>query len=82
MSFSIKARVTAVEPATDGSQVKVAFNANYTDPVTGERVNEEWAKYTPAFSQEMWVKPEVIDRDSIEVGQCWTFVATKDQNGD
>lgn len=79
MAFTVKAIVNAVEPSTDGEQVKVSYGAHYTDPKTGERVNEEWAKYTPGFSNEMWVKPEVIERDGIEVGQGWTLTYAKDE---
>lgn len=76
MAFTVKARVSGIE--TQGDQVKVSFTANYTDPETGARVNEEWAKYTPGFQNEMWVKPEVIERDGIAVGQAYTLTYERD----
>lgn len=76
MAFTVKARVNSVEP--EGDQVKVVFTANYTDLKTGERVNEEWAKYTPGFEHKMWVRPEVIERDGIETGQAYTITYEKD----
>lgn len=42
----------------DADQDRVTFAANYTDP-DGERVNTEWAKYTPCFSIDMVVLKSV-----------------------
>lgn len=78
VAFTVKAWVNSVERSADGSQVKVSLRANYTDPKTGERVNQEWAKYTPSFSNEFWVTPEVVERDGIEAGQGWTLTYEKD----
>lgn len=77
MPFTVKARVANVE--AQGDQVKVSFIANYTDPVTGERINEEWAKATPNFSNGLYVKPEIVERDGLAVGQGWTLTYVKDE---
>jgi hypothetical protein len=77
MAFTVKATVASVEKQTDG-QSKVVFSANYTDPATGERVNTEWAKYTPGFSCNMWVLDEVVERDGLAAGQAYTLTFTKE----
>lgn len=77
MAFTVKATVQLVEKQPDG-QSKVRFSANYTDPATGARQNEEWAKYTPGFTCEMWVLDEVVTRDDLAAGQGYTLTFAKD----
>lgn len=77
MAFTVKTTVRSVEEQADG-QSKVSFWAHYTDPATGERVNQEWAKYTPAFNCEMWVLNEVVERDGLAVGEPYTLTFAKD----
>lgn len=76
MAFTVKATVNSVE--RQGDQVKIRFGANYTDPETGARQNEEWAAATPAFTCEMWVIPEVAKRDDLKIGDQYTLTFAKD----
>ena len=72
-SVTVKARVMSVQPATDGQRT-IGFIANYTDQ-NGARVNQEWAKYTPAYSQTMTVLDGVMDE--FAVGDEVDIVITK-----
>jgi len=78
MAFTAKTRVEVAD-AGDG-QAKLTFTANYTDPDTGERVNQEWAKYTPGFSLSMWVLNEVVEANKIESGQPYTLTLAADED--
>jgi hypothetical protein len=77
MSFTVKARVSNIEQLNNGQQ-KVSFSANYTDPTTGERVNQDWAQATPAFQNDIWVLDAVVDSQELEVNQAYTLTYTKD----
>lgn len=52
----------------DDTQDRVTFQANYTD-AEGNRVNQEWAKYTPAFNLDMCVLKSV----PFEVYKAYTL---------
>lgn len=71
MATTAKVKCTARIP--EGEQEKVVFTANYTD-AEGNRVNQEWAKYTPGFALTMWVLPEV----PFEVGKNYTLTFEED----
>lgn len=77
MSFTAKTRVQVED--YDDTQKKLTFTANYSDPATGERVNQEWAKYTPAFNLTMYVLNEVVETNGIESGQAYTLLFSQDE---
>lgn len=57
-TVSVKAKISSKLVQADG-QVSLSIMANYTDD-EGNRVNEEWAKYTPVFHTSMTVKDEDV----------------------
>lgn len=78
MSFTVKAKVSTVERQADG-QSMVVFSANYVD-ADGNRVNEDWAKATPGFTNTMYVLDDVVTRDGLEPGQAFTLTYAKDED--
>lgn len=76
MGFTAKVRVSNIEKLDNGQQ-KVSFSANYTDR-DGNRVNDDWAQYTPAFNNDIWVVDSVVDANGIKVGDQYTLLYTKD----
>lgn len=52
----------------DDTQDRVTFGANYSD-ADGNKVNAEWAKYTPLFSLDMTVLKSV----PFEAGKNYTL---------
>lgn len=76
MAFTAKVRIANTESAADG-QTKLNFTANYTDS-EGNRVNQDWAKYTPGFNLTMWVLDEVVEANGIEAGQNYTLTFSKE----
>ena len=74
-TVSAKAKVSNKVVLDDG-QVNLSFTANYTDD-EGNRVNEEWAKYTPAFSLSMTVKDTDVMAD-FEWGDPVTVLIQKE----
>lgn len=68
-TMTAKVKVRKVQPLGDG-QTSLGFYAHYTDD-EGNRVNEEWAKYTPALSLDMTVLDSVAE--GIELGQACTL---------
>lgn len=77
MAFTAKVFVSAVELSGLG-QKKITFSALYTDPDTGERVNQEWAQATPAFTCTMHVVNDVVSRNTIHTGQRYTLTFDQD----
>lgn len=77
MAFTVKAVVSTVQLASPG-QKQITFSALYTDPDTGERVNQEWAQATPAFTCVMHVVDDVVSRNTIHVGQRYTLTFDQD----
>lgn len=75
MAFTVKAKITNLEP--QGNQTKVTFSANYTDD-EGNRVNQDWAEATPGFSNTIWIVNEVVERQGLEVGQPFELLYTKE----
>lgn len=71
MAFTVKARVSSVERGPD--QTRITFSAHYTDPVTGERVNDDWAQATPAFNTDMTILNDVADQQGVEVNKNYTL---------
>ena len=73
MSPPITAKVKCVyaEPAND--QVALRFEDDYAD---GR--NAEWAKYTPALSLSMSVRPEVAE--PFTVGAAYTLTFTPEES--
>lgn len=76
MAFTVKARVASLTEY--GNQTKITFAANYTDPTTGERVNQEWAEATPAFGNDIWIVNQLVKDQGIAVGQAYTLTYAKD----
>lgn len=66
MATTAKIVCTGKTPAVDGEQVQLNFQPDYED---GR--NKEWARYTPALSLVMSVKPEVAEQ--FEQGQRFTL---------
>lgn len=79
VAFTAKIKVTNVQADSVGDQKQVSFTANYTD-ASGERVNQEWAKYTPGFSLQMWLTNEFLDaHPELAAGQDFTLTFEKDE---
>jgi len=76
MGFTVKAKVTNIEAYNNGEQ-RVDFMANYVNAI-GERVNQDWAQATPGFSNTLFVKDEVVERQQIQMGDEYTLTYTKD----
>jgi hypothetical protein len=79
MSFTAKVRISIIEKYGNGQQ-RVSFTANYTDPKTGERVNQDWAQATPAFSNDIFIIDDVVESQGLKVGQCFTLTYDKDSD--
>jgi len=77
MAFTVKARVSEME--RQGNQTRVRFSAHYNDPVTGERVNDEWAEFTPAFNNDIWVLNEVAENQGLEVNQNFLLTYQREE---
>lgn len=77
--FTAKIKLTSLEP-TGGGEQKALFTANYTD-AQGNRVNQEWARYTPGFSLSMWLTDEFVQRAALEPGQDYTVTFVLDGEG-
>lgn len=77
-AFTAKTTVVEVQKPDHNDHTKVRFNANYTNR-SGERVNQEWAKYTPAFTLEMWLSDEFMAAHSeLTAGADYTLTFTLD----
>lgn len=75
MAFTVKAKITGLEP--QGNQTKVTFSANYTDD-NGNRVNIEWAEATPGFSNTIWILNDIAERQALAVGDNFELLYTKE----
>lgn len=73
MSSQITAKVKCTHAEQVSDQVALRFEPDYAD---GR--NAEWAKYTPALSLSMNVKPEVAD-GVFEVGRSYTLTFTPEE---
>lgn len=67
-----KVKLYRVDPVGDG-QTHLKFHAPYTDDA-GNRINQEWAKYTPALNIEMTVIDSVAE--GLMVGQAYELTFT------
>lgn len=76
MALTVKARVSNME--RQGNQTRINFSAHYNDPVTGERVNQEWAEATPGFNTDMWVLNEVAEREGVQVNDNYLLTLEKE----
>lgn len=77
-AFTAKTTVTDVQSGQFNDQAKVRFTANYTNRA-GERVNQEWARYTPAFNLEMWLSDEFMAaHPELTAGADYTLTFTLD----
>lgn len=79
MSVTAKVRVNSVTPCESGTadarvvdQVAVTIGTHYREG--DNEINQEWAKYTPALSLTMTVKPEVAE--AFPVGQAFLLTFT------
>lgn len=75
MAFTVKAKITGLEP--QGNQTKITLSANYTDD-EGNRVNQDWAEATPGFSNTIWVLNSIVESQSLEVGQPFDILYRKE----
>ncbi len=67
------AKVRCTSSNTSNEQVNYGFAPDYVS-AEGKAVNAEWAKYTPALSLSITVKPEVV----FEVGRSYTLTFEPD----
>jgi hypothetical protein len=70
MAFTAKMAIWDMADAGD-NQTRLRFNAPYNDK-DGNRINEEWAKYTPALNLDMTVMNEVVEAQALEIGDSFT----------
>jgi len=66
MTSTARVRVSNVQDAGDGQKV-VSFFAPYSDG-DGNRINEDWAKYTPALSMSVTLTDEAAGRPEFQMG--------------
>lgn len=77
-AFTAKTTVVEVQKPDYNDHTKVRFTANYTNRA-GERVNQEWAKYTPGFGLEMWLSDEFMAaHPELAAGADYTLTFTLD----
>lgn len=62
------AKVKCTGSTNHNEQVSYTFGADYVSD-DGKAINAEWARYTPALSLQITVKPEV----EFEVGASYTL---------
>lgn len=80
-AFTAKTTVSNVQSGQD-DQSKVRFTANYTNRA-GERVNQEWARYTPGFTLEMWLTDEFMAaHPELAAGADYTLTFTLDKQAE
>lgn len=77
-SFTAKVKAVKVQPVGDG-QTSLTFTAHYSDD-QGNRVNEEWAMYTPNAQFSMTVLDSVAE--GITEGLAYTVTFTPEAGSD
>lgn len=77
MAFTAKVTVSGVEPNSLNDQSLVSFRADYERE--GERVNQDWAKYTPGATIQLWLTAEFMQaHPELVPGKPYTLTFTED----
>jgi hypothetical protein len=72
MDITAKVKLNRKGPVS-AEQVELEFNANYADD-NGNRVNEEWSRYTPNLYLRMFVTEDAARH--FEQGKAYTLTFT------